>query len=118
MIPRIAECRLELDAALAEHQPGSLSKALTFPAGNAIDCITTAGAGIAFRAAKVFVRRYLDDRADLVFKNRVPPYTMMRILICASAIDDGKTIDVHLYEIIALALRGAPRPGAVDRSGY
>jgi transposase len=51
-----------LDAALAEHQPRTLSKALTFSAGGAVHCIKTRDAGIAFRGAKITVRHYLDGR--------------------------------------------------------
>ena len=45
-------------------------KALTFSAGGAVHCIKTRHAGIAFRGAKVTVRRYLDGRMDVVFKGR------------------------------------------------
>ena len=107
-----------LDAALAEHQPRTLSKALTFSAGGAIHCIRTRAAGIAFRGAKVTVRHYLDGRMDVVFKDRVLAYTTVRRLPCASAIEDDKTIDAHLDEIIAGGNRRAPSPGPVDGSGY
>ena len=64
-----------LDAALATHEPRTLSKALTFSAGGAIHCIRTTGAGIALRGAKVTVRRYLDGRMDVLFKDRILSYT-------------------------------------------
>jgi hypothetical protein len=67
-----------LDAALAAHEPRTPSKALTFSAGGAVHCIRTAGAGIALRGAKVVVRRYLDGRMDVVFKDRALPYTTVR----------------------------------------
>lgn len=94
-----------LDAALAEHEPRTLSKALTFSAGGAVHCIKTRDAGIAFRGAKVTVRHYLDGRMDVLFKDRVLPYTTVRKLPRASAIEDDKTIDARLDEIIA---RGHP----------
>jgi hypothetical protein len=107
-----------LDAALAEHEPRTLSKALTFSAGGAIHCIRTQDAGIALRGAKVVVRRYLDGHMDVVFKDRVLPYTTVRRLPRASEIEDDKTVDARLDEISARASRRAPRPGPVDGSGY
>lgn len=107
-----------LDAALAEHEPRTLSKALTFSAGGAVHCIKTREAGIAFRGAKVTVRHYLDGRMDVLFKNRVLPYTTVRKLPRASAIEDDKTIDARLDDIIARRSRRASPAGAVDGSGY
>ena len=107
-----------LDAALAEHQPRTLSKALTFSAGGAVHCVKTRHAGIAFRGAKITVRHYLDGRMDVVFKERVLAYTTVRQLPRASAIEDGKTIDARLDEIIARGNRRAPQHGPVDGSGY
>lgn len=107
-----------LDAALAEHQPRTLSKALTFMAAGAVHCIRTRDAGIAFRGAKVTVRHYLDGRMDVVFKDRVLAYTTVRKLPRASQIEDDKTIDARLDEIIALGNRSALSPGPVDGSGY
>lgn len=107
-----------LEAALATHEPRTLSKALTFQAGGAIHCIRTTGAGIALRGAKVTVRRYLDGRMDVVFKDRILPFTTVRKLPRAADIEDDKTIDAHLDGIIARRNHHAPRPGAVDGSGY
>jgi transposase len=107
-----------LDAALAEHEPRRLSKALTFSAGGAVHCIRTRDAGIAFRGAKITVRHYLDGRMDVVFKDRVLAYTTVRKLPRASAIEDDKTIDARLDQIIARNKPCARRPGAVDGSGY
>lgn len=107
-----------LDAALAEHQPRTLSKALTFSAGGAVHCIRTSGAGIALRGAKVTVRHYLDGRMDVVFKDRVLPYTTVRKLPRASAIEDDKTVDAHLDEIITRSHRRASPPGPVDGLGH
>ncbi len=106
-----------LDATLATHEPRTLSKALTFSAGGAIHCIRTTGAGIALRGARVVVRRYLDGRMDVVFKDRVLPYTTVRELPRAADIEDDKTIDAHLEVILARHNGGASRPGAVDGSG-
>jgi transposase len=88
-----------LDAALAEHEPRTLSKALTFSAGGAVHCIKTRDAGIAFRGAKITVRHYLDGRMDVLFKDRVLPYTTVRKLPRATAVEDDKTIDARLDEI-------------------
>jgi transposase len=107
-----------LDAALAEHEPRTLSKALTFSAGGAIHCIRTTSAGIALRGAKVTVRRYLDGRMDVLFKDRVLPYTTVRKLPRATDIEDDKTIDAHLDEIIARRNDRASSPGSVDGSGF
>ncbi len=107
-----------LDAALATHEPRTLSKALTFSAGGAIHCIRTTGAGIALRGAKVTVRRYLDGRMDVLFKDRILSYTTVRQLPRASQIEDDKTIDAHLDEIIARNNRCALPTGSVDGSGY
>lgn len=106
-----------LDAALAEHEPRTLSKALTFSAGGAVHCIKTREAGIAFRGAKITVRHYLDGSMDVVFKDRVLPYTTVRKLPRASVIADDKTIDARLDEIIARNKQCAPQPGSVDGSG-
>jgi len=106
-----------LEAALAEHEPRTLSKALTFSAGGAVHCIKTRDAGMAFRGAKITVRHYLDGSMDVVFKNRVLPYTTVRKLPRASTIEDDKTIDARLDEIIARRNQCAPRPGPVDGSG-
>jgi transposase len=106
------------DAALAEHQPRTLSKALTFSAGGAVHCIRTRDAGIALRGAKITVRHYLDGRMDVLFKDRVLAYTTVRKLSRASPIEDDKTIDSRLDEIIARGNRRAPPPGSVDGSGY
>jgi transposase len=107
-----------LDAALAEHQPRTLSKALTFSAGGAVHCIKTRDAGIAFRGAKITVRHYLDGRMDVLFKDRVLPYTTVRKLPRATAVEDNKTIDARLDEIITKPHRRPSPPGAVDGSGY
>lgn len=107
-----------LDAALAEHEPRTLSKALTFQAGGALHCIKTPGAGIALRGAKVTVRRYLDGRMDVVFKDRIVPFTTVREQPRASEIENDKTIDARLDDIIARRNRSASRPGSVDGSGY
>jgi transposase len=107
-----------LDAALAEHEPRTLSKALTFSAGGAVHCIKTRDAGIAFRGAKITVRHYLDGRMDVLFKDRVLPYTTVRKLPRATAVEDEKTIDARLNEIITQTRRRASPPGPVDGSGY
>jgi transposase len=106
-----------LEAALAEHQSRTLSKALTFSAAGAIHCIRTRDAGIAFRGAKITVRYYLDGRMDVLFKDRVLPYTTVRKLPRAIDIEDEKTIDACLDQIIDRSNRRAPRPGSVDGSG-
>lgn len=103
-----------LDAALAEHQSRTLSKALTFSAGGAVHCIKTRHAGIALRGAKITVRYYLDGRMDVLFKDRVLGYTTVRKLPRASTIEDDKTVDARLDEIIARRGRRASPPGAVD----
>jgi len=100
-----------LDAALAIHEPRTLSKALTFSAGGAVHCIRTKGAGMALRGAKVVVRFYLDGRMDVVFKDRVLPHTTVRSLPRAAAIEDEKTLDVRVDAIVAA--RRVPRERAV-----
>ena len=90
-----------LDAALAEHEPRTLSIALTFSAGGAVHCIRTRDAGIAFRGAKVTVRHYLDGRMDVVFKDRVLPYATVRKSPRATGIEDDKTIDASVDAIVA-----------------
>jgi hypothetical protein len=107
-----------LDAALAEHQPRTLSKALTFSAGGAVHCIKTREAGMAFRGAKVTVRHYLDGRMDVLFKDRVLPTTTVRKLPRATGIEDDKTIDARLDEFIIRGRHSNPPPGVVDGSGY
>jgi hypothetical protein len=101
----------QLDAALATHEPRTLSKALTFTAGGAVHCIKTRGAGMALRGAKVTVRLYLDGRMDVVFKDSVLPYTTVRQLPRVSAIEDDKTIDARLDAIIAQGNHRAHNPG-------
>lgn len=107
-----------LDAALADHEPRTLSKALTFSAGGALHCIRTRDAGIALRGAKVTVRHYLDGRMDVLFKDRVLPYTTVRKLPRASEIEDDKTVDARIEDIITRSRQSARSPGTVDGSGY
>jgi transposase len=90
-----------LDAALAIHEERTLTKALTFSAGGAIHCIRTNDAGMALRGAKVVVRFYLDGRMDVVFKDRLLPYTTVRRLPRAAAIEDDKTLDARVDAIVA-----------------
>lgn len=103
-----------LDAALAVHEPRTLTKALTFSAGGAIHCIRTATAGMALRGAKVIVRFYLDGRMEVLFKDRVLPYTTVRKLPRATVIEDEKTLDVRVDAIVAQSQVLSQRPGAVD----
>lgn len=107
-----------LDAALAEHETRTLSKALTFMAGGGVHCIETRDAGMAFRGAKITVRHYLDGRMDVLFKDRVLPFTTVRRVPRATAIEDDKTVDARLEDIIAQGSRSTPQPGAVDGPGY
>lgn len=107
-----------LDAALAAHEPRTLSKALTFSAGGALHCIRTRDAGIALRGAKVTVRHYLDGRMDVLFKDRVLSHTTVRKLPRASQIEDDKTVDARVEQIIARGHRRTPAAGTVDGSGY
>ena len=58
-----------------------------------------------------------DGRMDVLFKDRVLPYTTVRKLPRAIDIEDEKTIDACLDQIIARSHRRAPRPGSVDGSG-
>jgi transposase len=90
-----------LDAALSRHDERCLSKALTFSAGGAVHCIRTREAGIALRGARVTVRHYLDGRMDVLFKDRVLPYTTVRRLPRAAAVEDDKTLDAHLDAVVA-----------------
>ena len=101
-----------LDAALAEHVERQLSKALTFSAGGAVHCIKTRHAGIAFRGAKVTVRRYLDGRMDVVFKNRLLQFTTVRQLPGAAPIEDEKTLDTRVDALAARREEEPHRPGA------
>lgn len=97
-----------LDAALANHQPRTLSKALTFSAGGSVHCIKTPGAGIAFRGAKVTVRHYLDGRMDVLFKDRVLPTTLVRKLPRVTAIEDDKTLDARVDALVRSGRTPAP----------
>jgi transposase len=90
----------DLDAALAEHEPRTLSKALTFSAAGAVHCIKTQGPGIALRGAKITVRRYLDGSMDVIYKDRVLPYTTVRQLPRVAAIEDDKTIDARVDALV------------------
>jgi transposase len=103
-----------LDAALALHEPRTLSKALTFSAGGAVHCIKTRDAGIAFRGAKVTVRHYLDGQMDVLFKDRVLPYTTVRKLPRVATVEDDKTLDACVDAIVAKTRARRERPGAVD----
>jgi transposase len=96
-----------LDAALARHDDRRLSKALTFSAGGSVHCIKTRDAGIALRGARVTVRHYLDGRMDVVFKDRLLPYTTVRRLPQVTAVEDDKTLDARVDAIVA---RRRPEP--------
>jgi transposase len=113
---RWAEGVEALDAALARHDERRLSKALTFSAGGAVHCIKTRDAGIALRGAQVKVRHYLDGRMDVVFKDRVLPYTTVRKLPRAAAVEDDKTLDARLDAIVARQHQ-APRGAHAAREG-
>ena len=106
-----------LDAALSRHDERSLSKALTFSAGGAVHCIKTRDAGIALRGARVTVRHYLDGRMDVVFKDRVLPYTTVRKLPRAVAIEDDKTLDARVDAIVARQRPEPLRQGYAAREG-
>lgn len=99
-----------LDAALARHDERTLSKALTFSAGGAVHCVKTRDAGIALRGARVTVRHYLDGRMDVVFKDRLLPYTTVRQLPLAAAVEDDKTLDARVDAIV-----GRQRQTPADR---
>jgi transposase len=105
-----------LDAALARHDERTLSKALTFSAGGAVHCIRTRDAGIALRGARVTVRHYLDGRMDVVFKDRLLPYTTVRKLPRAAAVEDDKTLDARVDAIVARQ-REAPADRGCGRLG-
>jgi transposase len=90
-----------LDAVLARHDERTLSKALTFSAGGAVHCIKTRDAGIALRGARVTVLHYRDGRMDVVFKDRLLPYTTVRQLPRAAAVEDDKTLDARVDAIVA-----------------
>jgi hypothetical protein len=113
---RWADGEAGLDAALARHDDRRLSKALTFSAGGAVHCIRTPGAGIALRGARVTVRHYLDGRMDVVFKDRVLPYTTVRQLPRAATIEDDKTLDARVDAIVARE-RSAPVDRRCGRPG-
>jgi hypothetical protein len=66
-----------------------------------VHCIRTREAGVALRGARVTVRHYLDGRMDVVFKDRVLPYTTVRKLPQAAAVEDDKTIDARVDAIMA-----------------
>jgi transposase len=106
-----------LDAALSRHDERCLSKALTFSAGGAVHCIKTREAGIALRGARVTVRHYLDGRMDVVFKDRVLPYTTVRKLPRAVPIEDDKTLDARLDAIVARQPQEPLRRGCAAREG-
>ena len=63
-------------------------------------CIKTRDAGIALRGARVTVRHYLDGRMDVVFKDRLLPYTTVRKLPLAAAVEDDKTLDARVDAIV------------------
>ena len=105
-----------LDAALARHETRTLSKALTFSAAGRRHCIKTRHAGIAYRGARVTVRHFLDGHMDVLFKERSLMFTTFATLPGAAAIEDDKTIDARLDQIVALGNRTSP-PGPVDGSG-
>lgn len=92
-----------LDEALAEHEGRTLSKALNFSAGGFMHCVKTTGPGIALRGAKVTVRRFLDGTMDVVYKDRVLPFTTFKRLAGAAPIEDEKTIDARVDGIVARA---------------
>lgn len=100
-----------LDAALARHDDRRLSKALTFSAGGAVHCVKTRDAGVALRGARVTVRHYLDGRMDVVFKDRVLPYTTVRQLPRAAAVEDDKTLDARVDALVARERQEPPNRG-------
>ena len=91
----------KLAEALAHREDRTLSKALTFSSGGAIHCIRTTGAGIALRGARVTTRHFLDGTMDVVYKDRILPYTTVRRLPGATPVEDDKTLDARVDAIVA-----------------
>ncbi len=80
-------------------------------------CIRTREAGIALRGAQVTVRHYLDGRMDVVFKDRILPYTTVRKLPRVAAVEDDKTLDARVDAVIARQRQEPLRRGDAAREG-
>ena len=107
----------KLEEALSHREDRTLSKSLTFSSGGAVHCIKTSGAGIALRGARVTTRHFLDGTMDVVYKDRILPYTTVRRLPGPTPIEDDKTLDTRVDAIVAQtpppedAVRGRGRLG-------
>ena len=90
-----------LEEALAEHAERVLSKALNFSVGGALYCVRTDGPGIALRGAKIKLLRFIDDTMGVRYKDRTLAYTRVKSLPMPSQVEDEKTIDARIQDIIA-----------------
>ncbi len=100
-----------LDEVLARREERTLSKALTFSAGDAVHCVRTSGAGIALRGAKVTLFHFMDGAMRVRYKNRTLDYTRVKSLPTPSPAEDEKTIDVRIEALVA-AQKAAAQPAA------
>lgn len=97
-----------LDAALATHELRTLVEGAELHGAQGRALHQTPGAGVALRGAKVTTRLDHDGRVDVVFKDRVLPFTTMRRLPRVAAIEKVKSIDVRLDAIITQTRTALP----------
>ncbi len=90
-----------LDEALARREERTLSKALTFSAGGKLYCVNANGPGTALRGARVTLLHFQDGGMRIDYKNRSLPYTHFKTNPGPDPLEDEKTLDARLAEIVA-----------------
>lgn len=97
-----------LDLALASREERELSKSLTFSWNGALYCVKVAGSGTAMRGRKIEVLHYVDGRVRVLYQGRVLDCTPFRTLPRPSPVEDKKTLDVRVDQLVAAAAINAP----------
>lgn len=92
-----------LDLALASREERELSKSLTFSWNGALYCVKAAGPGTAMRGRKIEVLHYVDGRVRVLYQGRVLECTPFRTLPRPSPVEDEKTLDVRVDQLVAAA---------------
>jgi hypothetical protein len=92
-----------LDETLARRDERTLSRALTFSVGGKIFSIEAREPRLALRGAKVALLRFMDGEMRVFDKTRELRHTHLRTANSPSAVEDEKTIDHRMNDIVRRA---------------
>lgn len=107
-----------LDLALASREERELSKSLTFSWNGARYCVKVTGPGTAMRGRKIDVLHYLDGRVRVLYQGQVLDCTPFRTLPCPSPVEDEKTLDARVDQLVAAAAVNARHPVPDARENF